>query len=75
MYWWFEFSWVLVCPINNIIRIISIVWVLLRHNIIVTDTDGFEIPSLGMGGSEQGEGIIDIPAAEELKSSSFKVTA
>lgn len=41
----------------------------------MTDTDGFEIPSLGMGGSEQGEGIIDIPAAEELKSSSFKVTA
>lgn len=40
----------------------------------MTDTDGFEIPSLGIGDSDQIEGTTHVPAVEDLKSLSLKVT-
>ncbi|XP_074366536.1 uncharacterized protein LOC141707333 isoform X2 [Apium graveolens] len=36
------------------------------------DTDGFEIPSLGIGDSDQGEGTTHVPEVEDLNSSSLK---
>lgn len=63
------------CHFENIIRKSNISLIAAETWYLLTDTDGFEIPSLGIGDSDQGEGTTHVPEVEVLNSSSFKVTA